>query len=187
MRKDICSFSSVQSLNCVWLFATPWTAARQATLSITNSWNLLKLVSSNQFSSVQFLSHVQLWDPVDCSTPGFPVHHQLLEFIQTHVHWVGDAIQPFLPLLSFSSRLQYFQASKSFPTSQFFISGGQSFGASASASVLPMNIQDWFPLEGLSRLFSKQQFKRINRSAFSFLYSPTLTSIHDHRKNHSLD
>jgi len=54
-------------------------------------------------SSVQLLSQVRLWDPMDCSTPGFPVHHQLLELVQTHVHWVGDAIQPSHPLLSSSS------------------------------------------------------------------------------------
>ena len=52
------------------------------------------------FSSVQSLSCVQLYDPMDCSMPGFPVHHQLPEFTQTHVHWVSDAIQPSHPLLS---------------------------------------------------------------------------------------
>ena len=80
-----------------------------------------------------------LW-PMDCSTPGFPVHHQLPELAQAHVHRVGDAIQPFF------SCLQSFPASGSFLISQFFTSGGQSIGASASASVLLMNIQDWFPL-----------------------------------------
>ena len=52
----------------------------------------------HSFSSVQSLSRVWLCDSMDCSTPGFPVHHQLPEFTQTHVHWVGDAIQPYLPL-----------------------------------------------------------------------------------------
>ena len=84
---------------------------------------------------------------MDCSMPAFPVHHQLPELAQTHVHRVGDAIQPPHPLSSpFSSCLQSFPASGSFPVSQFFTSGGQIIGASASASVLPMNIQDWFPL-----------------------------------------
>ena len=116
---------------------------------------------------------------------------------QTHVHWVGDAIQTSHPL-SFSSRLHSFPASGSFQMSQFFTSGGQSIGISASASVLPMNIEDWFPLgwtgwislqsKGLSQESSPTpQFKSINSSALSFLYSPTLTSIHDHWKNHSLD
>ena len=199
-------FSSVQSLNPVWLFATPWIAARQASLSNTNSRNSLRLTSiesvmpssqlilccpllllppirprirvfsnestlhvrwpkywsfsfsiipskeipglicymgTNQllwtessppkcifwdvfgdvaFKKVQFSSVVQscltLCDPMDCSTPGFPVHHQLPEFAQTHVHWVGDAIQPSHPLSSpFSSHLQSFPESGSFPMS----------------------------------------------------------------------
>ena len=94
----------------------------------------------------------------------------------------------------FSFHLQSFPASGSFQTSQFFTSGG------VSASIiqfLPMNIQDWFPLgwtgwislqsKGLSRVFSTTQFKSISSSVFSFLYSPTLTSIHDYWKNHSFD
>ena len=102
---------------------------------------------------------------MDCSLPSLPVHHQFLELAQTHVHRVSDAIQPSHPLsIPFSSQLQSFPASGSFPMSQFFISGGQSIGASPSASVLPMNIQGWFPLgltawislqsKGLSRVFS---------------------------------
>ena len=89
---------------------------------------------------------------MDCSTPGFPVYHQLPELTQTHVHRVGDAIQPSHSLSSpFFSWLQSFPASGSFPMSQFFTSGGQSIGVSASTPVLPMNIQDWFPL-GLTGL-----------------------------------
>ena len=82
-----------------------------------------------------------LCDPMDCSTPCFPAHHQLPQLAQTHVHRVSDAIQPFHPVIPFSSCLQSFLASGSFPVSQFFASGGQSIGVSASASVLPMNIQ----------------------------------------------
>ena len=144
---------------------------------------------------VQPLSHVWLYNPMDCSTPGFPVLHYLPELAQTHVHWVDDAIQPSHPLVPFSC-LQFFPASGSFLMSQFFASGGQSIRASASASVLPMNIQYWFPLgwtgwislqsRGLSRVLSPTPpFKSINSSALSFLYSPTLTSTHDHWKNHS--
>ena len=115
--------------------------------------------------SLQLLSCVWLCDSMDCSTPGLPVHHQLLEFTQTHVHWLSDAIQPF-HLLScpFPPTFQFFPASGSFEMSQFFASGGQSIGVSASASILPMNIQDWFPIgwtswislpsKGLSRVFS---------------------------------
>ena len=83
-----------------------------------------------------------LCDPMDCSTPGFPVHLQLPELAQTHVNPVGDAVQPSHPVVPFSSRLQSFPASGAFPMSQFFASGGQSIGVSASASGLPMNIQD---------------------------------------------
>ena len=75
--------------------------------------------------------------------PGFPVHHQLPELTQTHVHQVGDAIQPSHPLSSPSPHaFNLFPASGSFPISQFLALGGQSIGVSASASVLPMNIQD---------------------------------------------
>ena len=110
--------TSVQSLSCVQLFSTPWTAACQASLSITNSKRLLKLMSIElaKLSNHLILCH------------------------------------------------QSFPALGSFPVSQFFPSGGQSIGASASASVLPMNIQDWFPLgwtawislqsKGLARVFS---------------------------------
>ena len=95
-----------------------------------------------QFSSVA-QSCPTLCDPMDCSTPGFPVHHQLLEPTQTHVHRVSDAIQPCHPLLSPSPpAFNLSQHQSLFPVSQFFASGGQSIGVSASASVLPMNIQD---------------------------------------------
>ena len=92
-----------------------------------------------------------------------------------------------------SSCLQSLPASGSFQMSHFFSSGGQSIGVSASASVLPMNIQDWFPLgwTGCCPRDSKEsspipQFKSIDSSVLSFLYSLTLTSIHDDWKNHSL-
>ena len=102
--------------------------------------------------------YLHVWD----GTPGFPVHHQLPKLTQTHVHRVSDAISS--SVVPFSSHLQSFPASGSFQMSQFFISGGQSIGASASASVLPVNIQDWLPLgwtgwislqdKGFSRVFS---------------------------------
>ena len=100
-------------------------------------------------------------------------------------------------VIPFSSRLQSFPASGSFPMSQLFTTGGQSIGVSALASVLPMNTQDWSPLGwtcwiSLQCRDSKEsspipQFKSINSSVLSFHYSPTLTSIHNHWKNHSLD
>ena len=92
------------------------------------------------------LSCVCLCDPMHCSIPGFPVLHYLPEFTQTHIHWVGDTIQPSHPLSSLSPLPQSFPASGSFPVSQLFSSGSQSIRASASASVLPMNIQAWFAL-----------------------------------------
>ena len=87
-----------------------------------------------------------LCDAMDCSRPGLPVHHQLLEFTQTHAHWVDDISSSVVPF----SCLQSFPASESFQMSQFFASGGQSTGASASTSFLPMNTQDWSPLEWTS-------------------------------------
>ena len=99
-----------------------------------------------------------LCNPMDCSPPGFPILHYLPEFAQTHVHWISDAIQPSHPLSpAFSFCPQSFPASVSFPVSWLFASGDQSIRVftSASASVLPMNIQDWFPL-GLTGLISKR-------------------------------
>ena len=135
--------------------------------------------------SPQFISVTQscltLCDPTNRSMPGLPVHHQLLEFTQTHVHRVGDAIQPSHPLSSPTpSAPQSLPASGSFPMSQLFAWGGQSIGVSASASALPMNIQDWFPLgwtgwislqsKGLSRVFSNTTVQKhqliLLRSAF---------------------
>ena len=119
--------------------------------------------SSVQFSSVT-QSYLTLCNPVIHSTPGLPVHHQLLEFTQTHAHWVCDAIQPSSSAVPFSSCPQSLPASGSFPMSQLFTWGSQSPGVSASAWVLPMNTQDWSPLgwtgwislqsKGLSRVFS---------------------------------
>ena len=117
-----------------------------------------------QFNSVQSLSHVQLCDPMDCSTPGFPVHHQLPEPAQTHVHQISDAIQPSHPRSSLSPPDFKLSQHQGLFNCLFFASGGQSIGVSASTSVLPMNIWDWFPLgwtgwislqsKGLSRVFS---------------------------------
>ena len=128
------------------------------TMTLENS-----MLSIFHFSSVTQLC-LTLCDTMNHSMPGLPVHHQLLESTQTHVHWVGDAIQQSHPLWwchptisSFSSHLQSFPASGSLLMSQLLVSGGQSVGASASAPVLPMNIQDWFPLgwTGLISLQSK--------------------------------
>ena len=136
------------------------------------------------FSSVQVSSVTQLCptlcDPMYHSTPGLPVHHQLSEFTQTHVHRVSDAIQPSHPLSPPSPPTFNLSQHQSFPRSQVLAPDGQSIGA--SASVLPMNIQGWFPLEltcwislqskGLSRVFSnttvqKHQFFGTQLSLYS--------------------
>ena len=145
------------------------------------------LSSQVRFSqSVQLLNHVRFCNPMDCSTPGFPVHHQLPELARSNScpssWWCRPTVSPSVVL--FSSCLQ------SFPSSG---SGGQSIGA--SASVLPTNIQDGSPLgwTGWISLQSKEDssptpvFKSINSSALSFLYVPTLTSIHDYWQNYSFD
>ena len=123
---------------------------------------------------------------MDWSSPSFPVHHWLLELAQTQVHWCHPTVSS--SDVPFSSCLQPFPASESFPMSQFFLSGSQSIRASASASVLPMNIQDWFPL-GLTGWISllSRGLTSINSLALSFLYNLTLTSIHNYWKNHSFD
>ena len=148
-------FSSVHLFNCVRLFATPWTAARQASCpsptpgACSNSWRLTQ------------------WRHLTISSSVIPC-----------------------------SCLQSFPVSVSFQTSQLFASGGQSIGVSASTSVLPVNIQDWFPLgcTGWITLMPKglkssptPQFKSINSLVLSFLYSTTITSIHDCWKSHSFD
>ena len=140
-------------------------AASLWTLPATATWNLLP---TRTVSSVAQLCPT-LCDPMDCSTPGFPVHHQLPQFTQTPVYRVCDAIQPSHPL----SSLPAFNLSKSsgyFQMSQLFATGGQSIGVSALPSVLPMNTQDWSPSgwtgwislksKGLSRVFSNTTVKK---------------------------
>ena len=147
-------FSSVQSLSRVWLFATPWITACQA-------------------------------------SPTPRVHSDSRPSSQ----WCHPAISS--SVVPFSSCPHSIPASESFPMSQLFTWGGQSTGVSALASFLPKKSQGWSPSEwtGWSPCSPRDsqgssptpQFKSINSSALSFLHSPTLTSIHDHRKNHSLD
>ena len=135
-----------------------------------------------QFSSVAQLCPT-LCNPMNHSTPGLPVYHQLLESTQTHVHWVGDHIQPSHPLSAPSPpAFNPSQHQSLFQICQLFASGGQSIGVSASASVLLVNIQDWSPLgwtgwislqsKGLSRVFSnttvqKHQFFSAQLSLWS--------------------
>ena len=129
-----------------------------------------------QFSSVAQL-YPTLCNPMDCSMPGLPVHHQFPEFTQTHVHWIGDAIQPSHPLSSPSpsSHLQSFPASGSFQMSQFFASGGQSIGvsASASASALPFNQLKFHVL-----LFYFIYLSIFGHAGSSLLHGATLCTVH---------
>ena len=153
-----------------------------------------------QFSSVT-QSCLTLCNPMNCSTPGLPVHHQLPEFIQTLVHPVGDAIQPSHPL-SFSSppapnpsqhqslfqwvneSTRHMRWPKRWSFS-FSISPSNEYNGLISFRI------DWLDLLAVLRdsqeSSSTPQFKSINSSVLSFLHSPTFTSIHDHWKNHSLD
>jgi len=145
------------------------------------------IILSLQFSSVA-QSCPTLRDPMNRSTPGLPVHHQLPEFTQTHIHRVSDAIQPSRPVFPFSSCPQSLPASESFAMSQLFAWGGQSTGVSALASFLPKNTQDWSPSEwtgwislqskGLSRVFfntavQKHQFfgTQLSSQSSSHIYA----------------
>ena len=162
------------------------------------SFNLFSQLIPCTFSSVTQLCPT-LCDPMDCRTPGFPVHHQLLlQPAQTHVHKVGDAIEPSHPLLSPSSptfNLSQHQGLFQWVSSSHQVAKVLEF--QASASVLPMNIQDWFPLgwtglislqsKGLSRVFSNTMIQNINSLMLRFLYSPALISIDDYWKNCSFD
>ena len=155
------------------------------------------------FSSVQLLSwvnslrpHVPQHTRPPCSSPTPRVHPNLCPLSWWCHPTISSSVRPF------SSCPQTLPALWPFQMSQLFVSGGQSIGVSASTSVLPMKTQNWSPLvwtgwislqsKGLSRVFSLEKwywplFKSINPSVLSFLHSPTLTSTHDHWKNHSLD
>ena len=160
-------FSSVQSLSRVWLFATPWTVACQASLSITNSWSPSKPMS---IESVMPSNHLILCRPLLLLPSNLSQH-------QGPFQWVSSSHQV-----------------------------AKVLWVSPSTSLLPMNTQDWSPLgwtgwislqyKGLSRVFSnttvqnhsvQKRSPQCNSLVLRFLYSPTLTSIYDHWKNHSLD
>ena len=141
------------------------------------------------FSSVAQLCPT-LCDPMDCSTPGFPVHYQLLEFTQTHGHRVSDAIQPSHPLSSPSPPAP--NPSQHQGLFQRVSSSHQVVNISPSNEHpgLVSFRMDWLDLlavPGTLKSLLQHQFKSINSSALSLLHSPALTSIHDHWKNHSLD
>ena len=151
----------------------------------------------SQFSSVT-QSYPHHCDPMDCGTPGFPVYHYLLEFTQTHVHWVSDAIQPSHPLPSPSpptfnlSQLQglfkWVSSLHQMAKESEFQLQHHSFQRNPTADLLQNGLVESPCSPRDSQVSSPTpQFKSINSSMLSFLHSPTLTSIHDHWKNHSLD
>ena len=157
---------------------------------------MLLEISSVQVSSVA-QSCLTLCDPMNRSTPGLPVHQQLPEFTQTHVHWVRDAIQPSHPLSSSSppapnpSHIRVFSNESTlrmrwpkYCSFNFSISPSNEY-----SGLISFRRTGWISLQskGLSRVFSNTTVQNINSSALSFLHSPTLTAIHEHWKNHSLD
>ena len=148
---------------------------------------------SVQFSSVA-QSCLTLCDPMNCSMPCLPVHHQLLEFTQTHVHRVGDAIQPSHPLSSPFPPAPIPPSIRVFSNESTLRMRWPKYW-SFSFSIIPSKEHSgliWLVGSPCSPRDSQEssptpQFKSINSSALSFPYSPTLTSIHDYWKNHSLD
>ena len=140
---------------------------------------------------VQLLIRVQLfatsWTAACQASLSFTISWSLLKLMSIELVMPSSHLILCCPLFILPS---IFPASGSFQMSQFFASGGQSIGASVSASVLPMNIQGWFPLgltgwifvQGIQESSPVPQFKSINSLSLSFLYSPTLTSIHDYWK-----
>ena len=148
----------------------------------------------SQFSSVVQLCST-LCDPMDCSTPGFPVHHRILEPTQTHVHHMGDAIQPFHPLPFPSPPAFNLSSIRVFSNESFLCIScpkywSFSFSTSNEYSGLISFRMDWLDLlavQGTLKSLLQHHLKSINSSGLSFLYSRTLTFIHDYWKNHSFD
>ena len=151
-------FSSVQSLSRVWLFAIPWIAACQVSLSITNSWSSLKLNVHRVSDAIQ-PSH-----PLSSPSPPAPNPSQYQSLFQ----WINP-LHEVAKVLEFQLEHHSFQRN---PRADLLQNG--LVGSPCS----PRDSQESSPTP---------QFKSINSSALSFLHSPTLTSLHDHRKNHSLD
>ena len=157
---------------------------------------MLEVIPVYQFSSVA-QSFPTLCYTMNLTTPGLPVHHQLLEFTQTHVHRVGDnRLTISSSIIPFSSCPQSCPASGSFQMSQLFTSSGQvlkfqlqhqSFQWIFRTDFLWIDWLDLLAVQGTRKSSPTPQFKRINSSALTFLYSPTLTSIHKYWKNHSFD
>ena len=143
-------------------------------------WNIQVQTVDVPVVDVQSLSHVWICDRTDCSSSSFPILHHFPELALNLVHWAGDAIQPSHPLLPPSPpALNLSQHQRSFPMSWLFATSGQSIGA--SASVLPMNIQAWLPLEwtGWISLLFKGLWSVFSSTTLSYLYMTTGKTIVD--------
>ena len=160
-------------------------------------WGPIFTFCSVQFSSVT-QSFLTICDSMDCSTPGLPVYHQLLEFTQTCLHWVSDAIQPSHPLSSPSPpafNLSQHQGLFQWVSSLHEVAKVLAFQLQHQSFQWIFRIDflsDWLVGSPCSPRDSQEssptpQFKSINSSVFSLLYGPTLTSLHDYWKNHSFD
>ena len=213
-----------QLLSHVQLFVTPWTAAWQALLSTRflqarvvewvtvpfsrgspqpRDWTRVSCIPESLQSEpqVQFSSVAQscptLCDPMNRSTPGLPVHHQLPEFTQTHAHRVGDAIQPSHPLSSPSppapnpyqhqGLFQWVSSSHEVAKVLEFQLQHQSSNEHPGLISFRMDWLDLLAVQGTLKSLVHNHSSKVNSSALSFLHRPTLPSIHDHWKNHSLD
>ena len=189
--KEICEFLDLKSIWSQWNI-------KECANQINLYYSLLNIISKEllfQFSAVTQLCPT-LCDPIDCSTPGFPVHHQLPELAQTHVYRVGDAIQPSHPLSSpppsFNVSIRVFSC---------WVKNGWVSSSYQVAKVLELQLQyqscqqifrtdflqDWqvgspYSPRNSQESYPTLQFKSINFLALSFLYGPTLTSIHDYWK-----
>ena len=154
-KLGLLQFSSVQSLSHVLLFETPWTAAHQVSLSITDSQSLLKLMS---IESMMPSNHLTLCHPLLLLPSIFPSIRFFSNESVLCIRW------------------------PKYWSFRFSISPSNEY-----AGLISLGWTGWISLQskGLSRVFSNTQFKSINSLALSFLYSPTLTSIHDYWKNHS--
>ena len=153
----IFQFSSVQSVSHVRLFATPWTTAHQASLSITNSWSPPKPMS---IESVIPYNHLILCHPLLLLPSIFPMIRVFFNELVLNIRWT-----------------KYWSFSFSFSPSNEY----------SGLIYFRMELLDLLAVQGTPEYSPTPQFKSINSLVLSFLYSPTPTSIHDHRKNHSLD
>ena len=185
-----CMYSPFTKITYVLSF--PPTSLKQFLGAILSAASQAAVISSVQTNSVTQLCP-NLCHPMDCSMPGFPVHHQFLELTQTHVHWVGDAIQPTYPLSSPSPPF-LFPSNRVFSNESVLHIRWPKYW-SLSFSIRPSNEYsglisfrlDWLDLLAVQESSPTPQFKSIYSLALSFLYSPTLISINDYLKNHSFD